>query len=99
MQERLNQMEVSNWLKRHMMNISKQLGIKCVEEEDKLFDLLSHIENRRPKKLSPPSANSTTPSKRGERELKALVAFRVGFKRESSNGGRNKDKRVSTDTQ
>ncbi|PHU22305.1 hypothetical protein BC332_07412 [Capsicum chinense] len=40
LQEKLNQSEASNWVKRNMIKISKQLGIKLVDVEDKLMELL-----------------------------------------------------------
>lgn len=73
MQERLNQLEISAWVERNMIKISKQLGVKSIETEERLLDLLLRIEDGRPKKsVSSSEHRNPSPGKKYERGRKLL---------------------------
>ncbi|XP_070054291.1 uncharacterized protein [Nicotiana tomentosiformis] len=98
MQERLNQLEISAWVERNMIKISKQLGVKSIETEERLLDLLLRIEDGRPKKsVSSSEHRNPSPGKKYERGRK-LLEFGVKYTGESSSsgfdGGRGKGRRA-----
>lgn len=81
------------------MKISKQLGVKSTETEERLLELLLRIDNGRPKKFAS-SVNihrTISPGKKCEGEKK-LSEFGVKFKGKSSSGGdfggKGKDRRA-----
>lgn len=71
MQERINQIEASRWVKRNMAKISKKLGVNSYETKDTFLDLLMQIENGRPNKPTYSYENQIiSPGKKYEREKK-----------------------------
>lgn len=95
MQEKLIKIEASRWVKMNMIRISKQLGMKSGETEDKLLKLLLRIDSAKPKESISSPLRITSPRKKCER-VKKMLEFGIGFGSELSKRGRSREKEASS---
>lgn len=77
-QERLNFIDASRWVKSNMLKLCRQLGVKADDQENDLRNLLMRIERSRLARPKPQN-KSPSPHKRNQREIEGLKNFGVNY--------------------